>query len=371
MKRLLAMLAAGVTAIAAGAAGKSWLELDPNAPSPQHVSGSTLVLEGNRDLQPFVFDARRSAGIREIDARNASFILANSGNADPTADRDCSSGSAATNPYPFRLRHAPGLKISGGLFQGRVPQNSDWRASYCNSAAMHLRDSSDVVIRGVRVEGAWDGLRLADGSTGVTLSGSWLSNIADDAIENDYLQALQVSDTLIDGTFQGISLQPGKGLEEMRSPHMIDVAGLLIRFVERPYRGDSRFGALTKNRDNSPRMRISDSVVAIDYRGGTSWPAYWERSWSLVEQARNNRLLWLSPLPIPDWFPRPPQGSGFEVLTGEPAQRAWEEAKQNWINCHPDIQRLRSDPQSHARRCDRTSWGGNSAARRTASLAPW
>lgn len=298
------------------------------------------------------------AGKVALDGRQTRFIVANSRNPHPTANNDCTQGSAPVNPYPLSMSDAGNTAIIGGIFLGHVPQDSDWRYTYCNSAAVHIRRSPNVVVDGIRITGAWDGIRASVGSTDLLLKNSWISDVRDDAVENDYLYSASVEDTLIDGSFQGISVKASGADVRDGTSGALALSGVLLRLREYPYRGQSRFGALTKNGAMPPAIEIRNSVVAIDYRGGTTWPDYWSRSWSRLVRSRNNIFLWLSDQPIPATFPVPPKASGFTILSGDQARKLWTRAKQNWIDCHPAIARIPSDPRSNVRRCDRSYWGG-------------
>ena len=311
-------------------------------------------LSGDHGMRPFRFgpDARQGT---VIDARAALFHLANSRNPAPSAARPCGMGTLPTNPYPISLRAAR-VTLSGALVRGRVPQGWDWTASYCNSAAIDFKQAPDGVVDGVRISRSWDAIRASGTSRGLTVRNAWISDVRDDAIENDYLHSATVVDTLIDGAFQGISVKPASDRASDGRGNVVTLSGVLIRLAEYPYKGDLRFGALVKNSAVSPRLVIRDSVVAIDVRGGRTFPDYWSRTWASVQHSSNNALLWLSDAPIPAGFPRPP--AGFAVMTGHAARETWRRARANWINCHPQTRRDRGDPRGVAGLCQRQAWGG-------------
>ncbi|TIT62186.1 MAG: hypothetical protein E5W63_09505, partial [Mesorhizobium sp.] len=100
----------------------------------QTPAGKEFVLAGDygfeqqsiRNLQPGA----------TINARNASFTVANSRNRDPNAAMGCDEGPLPVNRYPVVIRNCPGVRFVGGRFDGQVPLTSDWRDTYCNSAAL-------------------------------------------------------------------------------------------------------------------------------------------------------------------------------------------------------------------------------------------
>ncbi len=309
-------------------------------------------------LTRYQFSGRKGDARIAIDARQASFVVANSRNPNPTQDNDCARGSDPVNPYPFSVSDTDNAAIVGGIIIGRVPQTTDWLYTYCNSAALLLRRSPGAIVDGIRISGGWDGVREGNRSPGLLLVNSWLSDIRDDAVEDDYLYSAAIHDTLIDGTFQGVSVKSsGSGVPNGLQETVV-FSAVLLRLREYLYRGQNRFGAVTKNETVSPSVRITDSVIAVDYRGGTSWRDYWTRNWSKVIVSKNNLFLWLSDGPIPPSLAVPPKDRGFVILSGPSAHRIWERAKQNWVDCHPKIARLPSDPKSDTRRCNRNYWGG-------------
>lgn len=315
---------------------------------------SVRRLNGDYGLQHYEYDGGDGNGAI-IDARLAVFNVANSKNGRPSQTSSCKEGSLLTNPYPLRIQKAPSATLMGGLIRSRIPQQSDWQATYCNSAAILFKNSANGVIDGVRITGAWDAIRASKQAGGLTLRNAWISDVRDDFFENDYLYDVGVYDTLVDGAFQGVSLKPGSQSKSAASANMITISGLLIRIREYPYKGEMRYGALTKNDDRSPRLRIRNSVVAIDYRGGKTFSDYWARTWSKLANSSNNIFLWLSDHPIPATFPMPP--GSFRVIKGRAARQFWVDARNNWINCHPTIAREPSDSPSIARACQRGTWG--------------
>lgn len=292
-----------------------------------------------------------------LDASRAVFTVANSHNPNPTATQDCNTGTDPINRYPLLIQNQDRTEVRGGLFLSRVPQASEWRATYCNSAAITYNAAPDGVVDGVRITGAWDGIRAGRDSSNLTIANSWISNARDDAVENDFLQTTTIRDTLIDGAFQGISVKPRKdAVAPDVSGVQVTLSGILLRLQEYAYKDERRFGALLKSDQRAPRARVVNSVIAIDYAGGNSYPQYWATTWSKLTGPSNNLFLWLSDAPIPAYVPLPP--SGFRVLRGSAARDAWARAKGNWINCHPAVARLPSDPRSNPTACVRGTWGG-------------
>ena len=167
---------------------------------------------------------------------------------------------------------------------------------------------------------------------------------------------LSVTD-LVDGTFQGLSIKPGsRSANGEASTAVVEISGLLIRLGEYRYKGKMLLGALTKNGPRSPRLSIRNSMIAVDHRGGGIFADYWSRTWTNLAGSSGNVFLWLSDAAIPPDFPLPPPS--FAMVKGAAARAMWRAARNNWINCHPDVARLPEDPRPVANACRADRWGG-------------
>jgi hypothetical protein len=321
------------------------------------TASSIVSLSGDHGLTPYKYDRSDDGRVIGLDARSGAFTVANSKNDGPTYSYPCTSGSLPTNPYPFNVSNHDKTLVVGGITKSRVPQSSDWEPTYCNSAAVIFKEARYSTVDGVRIPGAWDAVRVSSGSSNLTLKNSWISNVRDDFLENDYLYPTTVQDTLIDGSFQGLSVKPSSSSVPDASSQVVTMSGVVMRLREYLYKGKSYYGAPTKNEARSPRVRFRNSVVAVDYKGGSTWYPYWSTTWSKLTDSGNNVFLWLSDSPIPSSFPLPPSGS-FSIVKGQAARDLWAKARTNWINCHPKVLRLSTDTQSNTSACAPNSWGG-------------
>ena len=325
------------------------------------------VISGDFGFDSYKFSEKANGEQLALDARNASFIVANSKNSNPNDDFDCDMGSLPVNPYPFKVYDPDMTSVVGGIINGEVPQESDWEPTYCNSAAVILKAAAYTTVDGLRITSAWDALRAGSGSPDLTVKNSWISDVRDDAVENDFFLPLIFEDNLVDGAFQGISIHSG-GRISTDTGATIHVYGNVIRIREYLYKGRQQYGALFKNEDSSPTSVIHNTVVAVDYNEGRTFRRYWERSWSKIENCSNNLFLWLSDQPIPSAVPLPPPC--FTVLTGTEAHAEWARAKKNWIDCHPNVARTPTDPASNPEQCVANSFGGYSRYKDTQALPP-
>jgi hypothetical protein len=244
----------------------------------------------------------------------------------------------------------------GGIINGEIPQESDWSPTYCNSGAVIFKRADNPTVDGIRITSSWDAIRVDGNSPNLTISNSWLSDVRDDAVENDWFMQMNFEDNLVDGAFQGISVKAGTSSVGPTGA-TIGVYGSVIKIREYLYKGNQKYGALFKNDPNSPKSVIENTVVAVDYKGGSTFN-YWERSWSKIDECENNQFLWMSDKPIPDSVGTPP--ACFTVIKGDEARAAWAKAKQNWIDCHPNVARTPDDPESNPEQCVANTFGGYS-----------
>ena len=318
-----------------------------------------VVFSGDFGIKPVTLpprdESRRESLFMDLDA--ATFHVANSGNVDPTPAQPCKTGNLPINKVGLTVRDAPKVTIAGAAFAGTVPQNSDWESTYCNSAALIVRDSAQPIVDGIRASRVWDGIRIE--SPDFTIRNSWLSDVRDDSVENDHLSSGRIEDSLFDGILQGMSVRPNARSKRGLSSGAVEISGSLFRLREFPAAdGHWSMGSLVKNDPRAPRLVLNNNVIALDAGRVKKWSNSWPITWQKLGGASNNLVLWLSDAPMPPGFALPP--SGFRLVTGAKARALWEQARRNWIDCHPRVRRLPGDPQSRFNACRPNSWGGYS-----------
>ena len=286
--------------------------------------GNTVFVHGDYMYEPTRFSNIRSS---VIDASDASWIVANTG--------------SKTNLYPVSVYDSADVSLIGGNISGRVSLDLDWRDAYVNSAAVFVRDSDDVHVQDWRIDRAWDGIRFRGGrDDDFTVDNVWLSEIRDDAIENDQGMSGTIKDSLFDGVFLGIS-NADRNMAN-RSSENVTVDDVLIRMESYLYKGKDTHMSPFKVYDTSPGLKIYDTVIAIEdvnHRGRDSL----ERAWEKTTDASGNYLLNLSDERLPGNYPMPPKG--FTVLQGEEARTYWDTARSDWIADHDGQAAPRQDLQ--------------------------
>lgn len=262
------------------------------------------------------YDQYRTSNLTEteIDASTASWIVSNTGD--------------NLNLYPVLVTDSDSVVLSGGVVDGEVPLDLDWEDAYINSAAVFARDSDAVTFRDWTISEAWDGIRITgeDDAT-FTVENVWMSNIRDDGIENDRGLSGTVSDVLMDGVFVGISLYESDTNDQTDQTVTFD--NVLMRMESFEYKGEATHQPFFKFEDGvSPQLSIHDSVFAIDIVDHREWGRL-QDAWDSVSESTGNYFLNLSDTPLPDDYPRPPEG--FTVLEGAEAREFWEESRADWL----------------------------------------
>ena len=149
-----------------------------------------------------------------IDASRASWTVANTG--------------SPINLYPLQVvDNDPNVRIVGGTINGQVSLSMDWKNAYVNSAAVRVEDTPQATIEDWRISRAWDAIRLNGNSNGFTIDNVWVSDVRDDAVENDNLLSGTIRDSLFDGVFSGISSDGSGGRGDDHARRRADADGQL------------------------------------------------------------------------------------------------------------------------------------------------
>jgi hypothetical protein len=295
------------------------------------------------DSQTTSPDSTRSdmAQLSAIDLRESNFgysqFRANDNNAKKivasAASWIVSNYGSPLNPYPFLVdKSIPGVKIFGGSILGTVPLDRDWLDIYTNSAAVMVRDAPQVEIFDWTISQAWDGIRIADRSDQFLIENVTMSDIRDDAIENDYGASGTIAKSMFDGIFSGLSMT-SKGLADM-TDNVVTLDTVLIRMQSFPFKGESTHQSPFKIESKSPSLKIYDSVIAINDVNHVGRSRL-ETAWSKILDASNNYFLNLSDQPLPDDYPLP--DTDWTILQGQPARDHWAAAKKNWRSDDPSV----------------------------------
>ena len=276
-----------------------------------------ITLSGDYGYEPIKISGVTGT---EIDATDATWIVANIG--------------TKINLYPIQVRDSGNVILTGGVINGQVPLDMDWRDAYVNSAAVFAGDVKQVLIQDWTISRAWDAIRLSGSASNTfKIDNVWLTDVRDDGIENDNGMSGTVSNSLFDGVFVGISLADS-GTGDQTS-NVVTVDNVLIRMESYEYNGRVTHQSIFKTEaGKSPGLSIHDSVFAIEDVNHEGQGRL-EIAWNSVVSSSNNYFLNLSNTPLPSDYPKPP--AGFTILQGAAARAYWESARTDWISNHNAI----------------------------------
>lgn len=300
------------------------------------IAEDRVIVRGDNEYQPLRLKKLKDG--TSIDLNGARFRVAFSGNENPTEEANCKIGPAKINRYPFAIEHSPGVAIDGGLFAGEAPQASDWLHTYCNSAAVRLEQSPEASVREMRIRRVWDGIRIGEGTGQFRIARVWMSEVRDDCIENDFLMAGRIRNSLFDGCFSGISVAP---VNETKKRSVVRLSKVLMRMKEYPYRGELRHTMPIKVKESGgARFEIYDSIFALETEkliGQKNSQIMWDS----ISKCKNNKLLWLGTGDLPEFFEDAP--SCFQVVSGPEARSIWELERQLWIDENQGVARFTTE----------------------------
>lgn len=286
----------------------------------------TINLSGDYGYQAYKVSGLNAG--TTLDAGRATWIQDNDG-------RDGSS-----NPYPFAVYGAPGANLSGGTIIGKIDLAGDWRSVYNlgNSAAIRTEDASKVVIQDWRITNTWDAVRVSWNSPDFLIENVWVTNARDDAVENDRLQSGTIRDSLFDGVFGGISIDPSSASPVDGHDNTVTLDRVLMRMKSFLYEGEMTHSAMIKTDSSTdgevtPNLRFIDCIFAIENVEHRSYRSMLD-AWSNTVESRGNVFLNISNTPLPSDYPKPP--AGWTILQGQAARDYWEGAKSAWIMSRGD-----------------------------------
>ena len=250
--------------------------------------------------------------------------------------------------------------FDGGEIWGEISQTADWSTIYNHMATgFRVSDSANVTIRNVHIDGTWDGIRfIPDGSLNVANGSSngwlvedvWLTNIRDDAIENDFAQTGTLRDSLLDGVFSAF------GTVNDQSAHgVLTVDDSIIIMKDYLKDGEMTHGSPfkfnTANPENNPDLKIVNSIIAVQDPTHNGLSRLRE-AWDNLTESSGNYYLNLSDTPFPSNYPLPP--TGFTILQGQAARDFLAAEKAKWLAEHDGTQ-SRTEADSTESTLDSTS----------------
>jgi hypothetical protein len=178
--------------------------------------------------------------------------------------------------HPFNTgTGTPGERtcLIGGELRGTVdPGNSwEWFHDEANAACVKVVGIEWLQIHGTRCDGVEDGFRPQEGEpnsnrTEFLISGTHLTNVADDCLENDYILGGVLHDNLWESCFTGLSERPS-GDRQWTPPadESLTLDHMLIGLRSMPHDSDKGTGpnALFKWSDSANKVVIKCSIFFV------------------------------------------------------------------------------------------------------------
>ena len=164
----------------------------------------------------------------------------------------------------------------------------------------------------------------------------WVTNARDDAVENDRLQSGTIRDSLFDGVFGGISIDPSSASPVDGHDNTVTLDGVLMRMQPFLYEGEMTHSSMIKTDSATPgtvtpNLRFINNVFAIEDVEHHSYRSMFD-AWANTIEFKGNVFLNLSDTPLPKDYPTPP--AGWTILQGQVARDYWNNAKADWIARH-------------------------------------
>jgi hypothetical protein len=263
-----------------------------------------------------------------------------------------------------------GACMSGGAVRGDVLPASQWGSVYPTGNTSYVPlyigtgsltaggpTMTNILVEGFRFARSWDAFRVGSNNPKVnnlTIKGCWISDIHDDAVEDDDFASMVIDDCLFDGFFSGVSFDnqysqwPGTTivvqntlmrLKPMGSSGATEGPGLNPghKYFIKSGRDGAQIPLTMTNCTFAVQQMSNAPAVPGQDPGHPFYRLYNDYNMSLLTSS-GNKLLWVTTNAMPHWtFP-----SGFTVQTGTAAINTWRSARTAWLNAHPLVPRLGS-----------------------------
>ena len=133
--------------------------------------------------------------------------------------------------------------VLGGTIQGRASASVTWESlhSQYNAACVRIIGQDWMQVSGLRCDDVEDGIRPLESSVDannaeIRVTGTYLSHIRDDCVENDYTIGGVISDSLFESCNTGISERPSGGRSwSTPSSETLTLDHMLIGLYQTPH----------------------------------------------------------------------------------------------------------------------------------------
>lgn len=241
-------------------------------------------------------------------------------------------GWPAVDNWPVSIDGSGSLCWNGGAIAGNWSTSTPWDTFHHTGAFNFANPNS--VIENVSVYNYGDAINVRSGATNWTVRGAHTSFIHDDCLQNDYLGAGVIDDSLFDGCYVGISTRPSASntTSDGRTNTLTMQHSLLwLQPMPTVYKGPAPgTGGFFKWDDTgrSPKLSLHDNVLRADQlpnHGSLGLPAGYSVSCS------NNTIVWLGSGAFPEaasWLSKCPD---TKIVT---SRSTWDTAVAAWHAAH-------------------------------------
>ena len=266
--------------------------------------------------------------------------------------------------YPVLIAGGPGGCFFGGEIRGTYPEEicdpphtaggsscnpNDPNLPYLTWSYIHSSKALEVLlpnftVENTRIHNYGDGIGIQAGADSFLLKGVHLSHIRDDCVENDYLQAGIIDDSLFDGCYEGFSTRP-ECTNCDGSNKIITIQNTLVRLeaMHGVYKNrglipghDGFFKWDSNIPSQSPKLILRNNIFRADQQAnnvGLGLPK------GKVLECSNNIFVWLGP---PTTVPQPKsdQDPITTLINGKPCfaiindRSIWDNAVADWLTKH-------------------------------------
>jgi hypothetical protein len=229
---------------------------------------------------------------------------------------------------PFRIAGGPNACVEGGEIIGSYSLSTSWDAMHDTYAVM-IRGGRNYLLSEIRIHNYGDGVYIgSEANDGFVVRGAYLSQIRDDAFQNDQGKSGLVDDCLIDGAYVGFSDQK---YASASADAVWEIRNTLVRLqdYEQTYViGKAGHGWFWKWDAGGINLSLHGNIFYADtpsIHGGHKLYPEKVVSCKKADGSPDNIIVWGGTGP----YPRPEElQTGCFTLTTD--KRVWTDAVANW-----------------------------------------
>jgi hypothetical protein len=246
----------------------------------------------------------------------------------------------AVNNYPVMVYGGTGVCWHGGAVQGNYPPTATWDTMH-GTTAVDV-SSQKIMVEDLRVDDYGDGVSFNENSFEFTLRRAYFSYIRDDCVQNDYLHAGLVDDSLFDGCYSAFSARTYAGQPNVTdgSTNVWTIQNSLVRLqpMEKVYKdrgtipGHDGFFKWDLAHNWGPQLALHNNIFRVDQDAnnvGLGLPA------GKLKECANNTIVWLGRGSYPAQIPASFNGQPCFTITTD--KTVWDNAVTAWKSAHSDV----------------------------------